>query len=375
MVVLATLALAAGCERQPDIQPSGKGVKLAIVGPFSGPDRAIGEEGVKGIQTAIHLNPLLDNGDAVELVTVDDQNEPVLTAEAIGNLAEDDELAAVMLMSTSASGLAAGAVADARKMPVLAMLATHSEITKDHQFISHLCYDNTFQGSVAALFVRDELFLDKVAVIKDTESFYSRQLADEFIKKFASIGGTISDVRALENKSGSYAEALGTLRDRGTELLYLPVKAKEVIRIVEAAKETGWSPVMMGGDGLLAGALTQYPDDVGLLEGMYATDFFSSGMPLTNYGKKAVRAYKSLFDRSGTTYTTLGAEAYLVLHGAMNRCKKPSDRECVNRMLRSTRNLEGLTGRISIHKDGKAARPLVVNAIRDGYMTFVVKVY
>ncbi len=168
---------------------------------------------------------------------------------------------------------------------------------------------------------------------------------------------------------------LQALHNLGTEMLYLPVDAKEVIRIVKAIDEIGWSPVMMGGDGLLASALTQHPDDAGVLDGMYATDFFGNEMPPTAYGKTIGQVYTTLFDKTGTTYAALGVEAYRVLYEAMNRCKPPMDRECVNRMIRSTQNLEGLAGRLSIDQDGKAARPLVVNAIQDGYMRFIVKVY
>ena len=59
----------------------------------------------------------------------------------------------------------------------------------------------------------------------------------------------------------------------------------------------------------------------------------------------------------------------------MNRCVSPLDRECVNRMGRNTENLEGLLGRISIGRDGKASRPMVVNAIRNERLKYVVKVY
>ena len=77
----------------------------------------------------------------------------------------------------------------------------------------------------------------------------------------------------------------------------------------------------------------------------------------------------------GTTYSALGAEAYLVLSNALNRCEKPTDRACVNQMIRSTRYLEGLAGKLSITAEGKAERALVVNTVEDGRMRFVVKVY
>ena len=374
-VSLAMLALAGGCDRQLEIEPSGKVVKIGFVGPFSGPNLAMGQEGIKGVETAIKSNPLLHNGDAVEVILVDDRNEPVRTVEAISSFAEDDTVTAIVLMSSSASALEAGAAADAHKIPVLATLATHNDVTRGHPFISQLGFDNTVQGSVAALFVRDELLLEKVAVIRDQGSFYSSQLADEFVRKFRSIGGAIMDIRALEKTTGRYPEVLATLRDRGTELLYLPVEAPEVIRIVNAVDEIGWLPTLMGGDGLLAGTLTQYPDDVGVLEGMYATDFFSDDMPVTTYGKKVSKAYESLFDSPATSYVVLGVEGYRVLYEAINRCTNPVDRECVNRMIRNTRDLEGVTGKLSIDAKGKATRPLVINTIRAGHMKFVVKVY
>lgn len=59
----------------------------------------------------------------------------------------------------------------------------------------------------------------------------------------------------------------------------------------------------------------------------------------------------------------------------MDRCDSPRDRECVNRMVRATENLEGVIGRISIDRAGKAARPLVVNAVDNESLRHEVKVY
>lgn len=141
-----------------------------------------------------------------------------------------------MLLSTSEPALAAGVAADAEEVPVLSLFATHTGGHAGRRLHEQLAFDNAFQGSVATLFVRDELLLERVA------------------------------------------------------------------------------------------------------------------------------------------YSVPGVEGYRVLELAMNRCENPVDRACVNRMIRDTRGLEGVTGLLSIGRDGKAVRPVVVNAIRDGYMEVVVKV-
>jgi len=60
-----------------------------------------------------------------------------------------------------------------------------------------------------------------------------------------------------------------------------------------------------------------------------------------------------------------------------NGCRPipPDDRSCINNMIRSTLDFEGIMGKISIGPNGKAARPLFINAIYGGKMKYIVKVY
>ena len=44
-------------------------------------------------------------------------------------------------------------------------------------------------------------------------------------------------------------------------------------------------------------------------------------------------------------------------------------------MLRNTQELDGLLGKIAIHDNGKAERPIFVNIIKDQKMEFLVKVH
>ena len=75
-----------GCDQKPAITPSGKTIKVGIIAPFSGPFLSYGKDGLKGIETAMQLQPYLQNGDRIELVVIDDENEQTLTVKSLEKL-------------------------------------------------------------------------------------------------------------------------------------------------------------------------------------------------------------------------------------------------------------------------------------------------
>ncbi len=375
IIFLFLLLLTIGCEQQPDIQPSGKTIKVGVIGPFSGPDQAKGKNGLQGIKAAKHLQPYLINGDAIQLLVADDKNDPAETVTILKKLTQTDNVSAVIILSSSAPVLAVAPHADSLKTPILALLATNPEITSNNTFISQVCFDDIFQGTVAALFVRDELLIDQVAVFRNPDNPYSRFLADEFIHKFTAGGGRVTDVISVNQKTSNLPAVLQDIRAHNADLLYLPIKADNVIKLITAAREISWNPKMMGSDGLLSTALTQHQNKIKLLEGIMATDFYSDDMPLSLFGEKIEESFDTLFTDTKTSYTALGAEGYALLQNAMNRCKNKADRICINTRLHQTRDFTGMMGQISIQQNGKASRPIVVNTIEDGEMEFIVKVY
>ncbi len=111
------------------------------------------------------------------------------------------------------------------------------------------------------------------------------------------------------------------------------------------------------------------------VEGMLATDFFAHGMPLTPFGKRVRNKYREKHKIMGTSYAALAVEGYAILLNAIDRCNDPADRECINNRIRSTTNMEGIIGNITIGPDGKTQRPLCISSIQNSRSKFVVKVY
>ena len=364
-----------GCDQKLAVEPSGKIIKIGVIAPFSGPLGSYGREGLKGMKVAMQMQPYLQNGDHIELVVVDDKNEPALTVKLLEKLVEADKVSAIITFSSSSPVLAMAKVADEYKTPILVALATHPDITKNRAFVSQLVTDDDFHGIVAALFVRDDLLIDTVAVFKNPNSAYSSHLASEFERKFKSIGGEITDTISLTEETVDIAGTIKSVHDHSPELIYLPINVRDVIRVVKEVRKLDWTPEVMGGDGLISTMITQHTEDIDLADGMLATDFFAHGMPLTPLGKEARNLYEDQYEGPRTAHAALGVEGYVILLTAMNRCYYPADRECINKQIRSTTNFSGIIGNITIGPNGKAQRPLCINSIEGGRSQFIYKVY
>ncbi|HHD56329.1 MAG TPA: hypothetical protein ENK89_01465 [Desulfobulbaceae bacterium] len=329
---------------------------------------------MEGIQTALLMEPYLDNGDAIELVIQDDQNIPELSIKALKKLVTVDKVAAVILLSTSGSALAVNSIADDYRVPVLVLLATHPEISTGTRYVNQLCFDNIFQGKVAALFVRDELLIERVAVFMNPDSSYSRSLADEFMREFRSIEGQVIDVVPVTAETANYEEIAGRLQKQGVQLLYLPVDVKNVIEISRALEKTGWSPKVMGSDSLLTNALARYPEELYLLEGYLEIDLYSSDVKATPYLAQVKKIFRGHYTTRNSTYPAAGFEGAILLMEAMNRCSDPAESACISSQIRTVENFAGIMGKISIQPDGKTRRPLIVNRISGKKLQLVVKV-
>ena len=370
--ILGCILLLSGCEQEVVHTVSGNTVKIGIVGPFSGADQEWGENGILGVKTALAMRPYLSNGDKPELIIKDDKNDPSLTAEVLNQLVRE-EVSAILIFSDSGAVLPVIKTIDQLQVPVLALIATHPEVTSS-EWVSQFAFDDILQGTIAALFVIDELLIEHVGVVVDEEDPHSVFLGEEFSRRFKEAGGIVDQVR-ITNKTDDFSKIVGGFRGRGIDFLYLPLTADQVIKIEQAVTKMGWNPQIMVSDGLLSQIHLQHRDDLDIVDGMLAIDVYSTGLPRTNYGRRASALFNKKFDEVGTTFTGLGCEGMSVLMAAIDQCEDPTDRACINRMLRSTNGFSGLFGKIFIGSSGKTERPVFVNSINNGKLEFVVKIY
>ena len=359
-------------------EASGKVVNIAFVGNGSSEKVDKDQDILEGILAANAADPMLDNGDRLEIIYLKDTNAEDVPARGIAKIIDEyikrDHVSAVLLGADSKDVLQAKQNINALGVPTLAVIATNPGVTDEVDYISQLSYDDERQAQSAALFVLDELLLRSAAVWFDEADPYSSYLAQVFRTTFERAGGRVD---AFSVFSGFNQTILERLKTEKTQVLYIPLGAKQVFQVLEALKGLDWSPDVMAADGLLATVLQNYPDRLNELNGVYVTDVFSHKnefVSLAKFVKRLTGFYDQMFSDLPSTNTALGVEAYQVVKVAINLCPDPSNKICVNRHIRSLKNHQGIISKFSINADGRASRPIFINTIQDGQLELVVKV-
>ncbi|MFV1982072.1 MAG: ABC transporter substrate-binding protein [Thiohalomonadales bacterium] len=374
IIIFILLLSFVGCD-QPAAPLSGLKIKIGVITPISGSNSAAGKHGLKGIQFARQLNSFLDNGDEIELIIEDDQSDPKKSVIALDKLVNENHVSAILLLSGSNSAVAVSKVANKYETPIIATIATNPEAPRNSQFISQLAFDDETQAIVAALFVRDELLIKRVAIFNNPNSIYSNYLAQKFADKLKSVDGIVTDfINLSEEGPNNYLDIIKMVQKKDPKLLYLPINANAVLAIAKAAKEINWSPKMLATDGMLSRVIEQNKSDLKLLNGMLATDLYSSTMILSDYGKK-VLDHINENNIKITTHLLTGIEGYDFLLNAINQCEEPISRLCINDMMHTQKDFTGITGIITINENGKTERTLFVNTIEGEQLKSVVKVH
>ncbi|MCK5871156.1 MAG: ABC transporter substrate-binding protein [Methyloprofundus sp.] len=286
---------------------------------------------------------------------------------------------AYLMFSGSDSALAVAKVADNYKTPILALFASHPDITKFSSFVNQFNFDDTFQASVAALYVRDELLIDKVAIMTQPDNVHFSYLTNKFSEQFIAADGEITDTIYLIENKHDFVNILGEMKKSDPGLLYLPVDIDNLFDIKIALAKLGWNPAIMVSDGIMANVKAQTTYPLHLLDGTLTIDTFAYDRNFTEFGEKVLEQMDLMgfsIEETGTD-SALGAEGYGLLIHVMNQCLLPNNniQVCINDAIRSTIRFEGVKGAFSFDATGKAQRSLMINRVNAGQMEFIVQVY
>ena len=354
-----------------------KEIKVGVLQPLTGPIAAFGQKTLDGIKLIHEKYNKLPNGDTIKLVVVDNQFDKIQTVNGYKRLASKEKVVAIEGPLASSMSLAIKRFAGATKTPTVTQIATNPRITKGSKYITRACFTDDFQGTVAAKYALKHN-LNNAVVVFDTKQDYSVGLAKAFMKAYRQGGGKILKVLYINSGDKDFNAQVAQIKKLNPKFIYTPIYAPEEGLFLRQLRAAGVKAPVMGGDGIA---------DPGLLKklagkaanGVMYTDHFDAAKAPTPLSAQFIKDFKAKYGRAPSAFAATGADGYLLIYNAIKQCDTKAHKthlqfkQCVNSAIRHTKNLEAVTGYLTIDpKTGNPInKPAVIEKIVDGKTEFV----
>lgn len=366
MAVLFMAGVLAGCGGS-----SSKDIKIGVLNEMTGGNATFGTSAANGAKMAIKEANAKGGvlGKQLQAVVADNKSEPSESANAMTKLATQDKVVAVTGIFASSNAIAASSVAEASKLPFIAVGATNPKVTVDEatgkvkNYTFRVCFIDPFQGTVGANFVLNALKLNKAVILVDNSSDYSKGLSAFFKAAFTKGGGSVLSEEAYLQKDQDFKTILTKVKALNPDIIYVPGYYEEVGKIVKQARETGITVPIVGGDGWDSPKLT----DIGgaaALNNTYFTNHYS--VEDTSPAAQAfVQAYKKEYGQAPDAMAVLGYDAANVLIDAIKRANS-AEPEKIREALAATKDYPAITGATTLNATHDAVKSAVIIELKDG---------
>jgi branched-chain amino acid transport system substrate-binding protein len=372
--IIVILALAFSCSRQTETgeQPDRTTIKIGYFGDLSGPTYNFGQSAQNGVlMAAAQINQDGGiNGRRIDVVLEDDRGSPEEAARKTAKLIDQDKVVAIIAGGVSGNSRAAAPKAQSSRIPLISPSSTDPAVTQAGDYIFRTCFVDSFQGEVMANFAANTLKARKAAILFDFNSPYGRGLTEFFELSFRKLGGEIVKLSYTQGDA-DFKGQLSSIKAAEPDVIYIPGYYGEVARIAKQARALGLEQPLLGGDGWDAPELWQLGGDA--LNGSYITTHYSVDDPSPGI-QSFVQEYKQRYQNLvPDAHAALAYDATRLLFAAIKRAGT-TDRVQLREALAQTKDLDGVTGLISIDAQRNAVKPAVVLKLQDASFIYQGKI-
>ncbi|MBI1859724.1 MAG: ABC transporter substrate-binding protein [Deltaproteobacteria bacterium] len=327
-------------------------------GSMTGPESTFGISTHKGIIMAVEEANSTGGvkGKKIRVISYDDQGRPDEAVTTVTKLITQDRVSLILGEVASSRSIAAGAIAQQYKIPMISPSSTNPKVTEIGEYIFRVCFIDPFQGSVMAKFAMESLKYKTAAILRDVKADYSVGLANFFASDFTKRGGTVVADLSYSNGDVDFKAQLTAIKGKKPEVLFIPGYYTEVGLIAKQAKEMNYKGVLLGGDGWDSEKLTEIGGDA--IVGGYFSNHYShedKNPVVQNF----VTRYKSKFGEVPNGLAAMGYDAAIVAIDAAKRSADLSSKG-LRDAIANTKNFQGVTGIITINDERNAIKPAVV---------------
>lgn len=319
-------------------------------GPLTGGAAQYGTAVKNAVELAVkEVNESGELGD-VKLAVVFEDDEADNGDKAVNayNSLKDKGMDIMIGTVTTGSCLAVVDMTKADNIFQLTPSASAKDVIKNDNCFQ-VCFTDPNQGKASADYIADNNLAKKIAIIYDSSDPYSSGIFDTF-KAEASAKGldVVTEGAFTKDSKTDFSAQIADAKNKGAELVFLPIYYTEASLILAQAKNADYSPKFFGCDGL-DGILSVEGFDTSLAEGvMLLTPFAADAEDEAT--KKFVEAYKAAYNNeipnqfAADAYDCVKVVAKLIKQEGITGSTSASD--ICNKFKTAITNLkfDGLTG-------------------------------
>lgn len=340
-------------------------LSIGMIGAITGPQALNGMnmmDALKLVQKEIEdAGGFFIDGKEVKLhwIYEDTEAKPEIAINATQKLIESDGVIAVLGPNNSADAIAAGGVAQNAGIPLITNTATNVKVTQVGDYIFRACIIDPFQGKVIAKFARENLGLDRVAVIYNNGDAYSSGLYEAFNQAFTELGGTVCEAAAFSgDEIKDFSAQIVNVKASDPQAIFVPQNIQQLPLILQQIRAQGVDAILLGADSWDYDAM---PALVGedVIEGAYYITGFS---PAADTAIDFVTAFDELNGYKPSFGSAMMYEAAHILLDALQRAET-IDGKGVRDAIAET-DIDVPSGHVTFDADRNPVKSAVVLQVR-----------
>jgi branched-chain amino acid transport system substrate-binding protein len=360
---------AAAAQASPAAKPAaaspGKPIKVGFAGGISGDAAKVGQDVQTAVQLAVEqANAKGDTlpGQKLELVTLDDKNDPREGVSVANRLVADADVVAVVGHVFSGISVAAQPVYRDAKMAMITAVSTSPKVTEQgSNNVFRTVGRDEQQVVIATEAIAKKWPNPKIAILHDKQTF-GQGIAELARDSFGKKGWAIDTFEGITAGEKDFTPLLTKIKAQNPDILYWGGLSTEGGLIAKQMKQLGLNAQFFSNDGIWDTTFIEIAGPAA--EGALMT--IGPSLEDLPSAKDFAEAYKKRFNAEPTGYAVYGYDATNVIVDAIKRAGK-ADRDAVRAAVASTKGFAGASGPVSFDQKGdRVERYYVLSTVKSG---------
>ena len=343
-------------------------IKLGVVGPLTGGYANYGLSVQHGAQLAVdEINAAGGvNGKQLELSAQDSQGDPESAVAAYGKLMD---WGMNVFLGGVLSGETASVVAAAKADDMFIMETTGSadKCIDGNDKAFRICFYDSYQGTAAADYLKDNALADEVGVFYQSDNDYSAGLYNAFVAECEKTGVTIKETQTFTTATNTdFSTQVNALVNSGVKVVFIPIYAEEASTFLTQAKGKFAEDVYFFGADGLDGILGKVSQDVTIADNVLMMTPFAADSAANV--QAFVSAYQANYNATPDQFAADAYDAVYVVKAAVEAAGGSTSGAELAAVMTSL-TVEGVTGTMTWNADGNTNKAASAILYKNGVGT------